>query len=589
MRLTRRLLVALLALLGGAAVVVAVAAPASAHAVLESTSPQAGGAVATAPKRIQLNFGESVEAALGAIRLFDSGGKEIDVSASRHPSGRPQSVVADVPELGNGSYVVAWRVVSADSHPVNGAFTFVVGTGSASGNAQGLVSKLVNSTGSHTVGVLLAVVRWAGFAAIALAIGGLAFAAEMWRGEPLLRARRGLERAAAAGVVVSLLAIAFQGAYAAGLGIGSVVRPSLWWDVATTRFGHAHLVRVVLFVAVIGLARAWDRMRTGGWRAAAVLASIGLALTVSFAGHADTGRWIALGMSADVVHVLAFSVWIGGLWGLLAWALRDGEVADVTAAARRFSTSALVAVVLVAVSGGLQGWRQVGTLGALTSTTYGWLLIVKVGIVVVVVGVAVVSRSLVRAMAAPTEPADLEERVLVGAGAAAPPAPATTVGGGDDVHDVHDDEPVAAIARRYLRRSVGIEVVGVVAVLVLSTLLSSVIPAREAEGLPFDQTVVTDQGFAQFTVDPAKSGTTAIHVTVSNADGTVPTVQEMTVTLRLPERDLGPIDVPMTRLATNHYVNDTATIPFPGTWQITANARVSDFDQLTFTVTVPVR
>jgi copper transport protein len=124
---------------------------------------------------------------------------------------------------------------------------------------------------------------------------------------------------------------------------------------------------------------------------------------------------------------------------------------------------------------------------------------------------------------------------------------------------------------------------------VISTLLSSVIPAREAEGLPFDQTVVTDQGFAQFTVDPAKAGTTAIHVTVSNADGTVPTVQELTLTLRLPERDLGPIKVPMTQLATNHYVNDTATIPFPGTWQITANARVSDFDQLTFTVTVPVR
>jgi copper transport protein len=561
--------------------------------------------VATAPKRIQLNFGESVEAALGAIRLFDSGGREIDVSASRHPAGRPESVVADVPELGNGSYVVAWRVVSADSHPVNGAFTFVVGTGGASGSARGLVSKLVNSTGSHTVGVLLAVVRWAGFAAIALAIGGLAFAAAMWRGAPLPRARRGLERAAAAGVVVSLLAIAFQGAYAAGLGIGSVVRPSLWWDVATTRFGHAHLVRVVLFAAVIGLARTWERMRTGGWRATAVLASIGLALTVSFAGHADTGRWIALGMSADVVHVLAFSVWIGGLWALLAWALRDGEDADVTAAAGRFSTSALVAVVLVAISGGLQGWRQVGTLGALTSTTYGWLLIVKVGIVVVVVGVAVVSRSLVRAMAAPPELLDVEDRVLVAAGAAAAPPPVDDGdgglrGGGDDhavdgldvpTHDADDDdeEPVSVIARRYLRRSVGVEVVGVVAVLVISTLLSSVIPAREAEGLPFDQTVVTDQGFAQFTVDPAKSGTTAIHVTVSNADGTVPTVQEMTVTLRLPERDLGPIAVPMTRLASNHYVNDTATIPFPGTWQITANARVSDFDQLTFTVTVPVR
>jgi copper transport protein len=161
------------------------------------------------------------------------------------------------------------------------------------------------------------------------------------------------------------------------------------------------------------------------------------------------------------------------------------------------------------------------------------------------------------------------------------------LGDGHDAED--DDEPVAVTARRYLRRSVGVEVVGVVAVLVVSTLLSSVIPAREAEGLPFDQTVVTDQGFAQFTVDPAKAGTTAIHVVINNADGTSPDIAELDLSLKLPERDLGPIDVPMTRLASNHYVNDSATIPFAGTWQITANARVSDFDQLTFTVTVPVR
>ena len=130
--------------------------------------------------------------------------------------------------------------------------------------------------------------------------------------------------------------------------------------------------------------------------------------------------------------------------------------------------------------------------------------------------------------------------------------------------DDEDDEPVAQIARRYLRRSVGVEVVGVVAVLVVSTLLSSVIPAREAEGIPFNQTVVTDQGFGQFTVDPATAGSNAIHVIVTGLDGTAPDVAEMDVELRLPERDLGPIEVPMSKLAAGHYVNNDATIPFAG-------------------------
>jgi copper transport protein len=219
----------------------------------------------------------------------------------------------------------------------------------------------------------------------------------------------------------------------------------------------------------------------------------------------------------------------------------------------------------------VQGFRQVGDWEALTSTTYGRLLLVKVGIVVLVVGVAWVSRALVRAMAAP-EPV---------------PEPEPEPDAGAESDD--PDEPVAHIARRYLRRSVGVEVAGVVAVLVVSTLLSSVIPAREVEGVAFEQTVVTDQGFGQITVDPAKAGTTAIHVIVTELDGTAPDIAEMDVELELPERDLGPIEVPMEELAPGHYVNDEATIPFPGTWTITATARIGEFDQMTFEATVPVR
>ncbi len=125
--------------------------------------------------------------------------------------------------------------------------------------------------------------------------------------------------------------------------------------------------------------------------------------------------------------------------------------------------------------------------------------------------------------------------------------------------------------------------------LVLSTLLSATIPAREAEGLPVTQTVVTTQGFAQILVDPAKAGTTAIHVTITNPDGTVPQVAAVDVELRLPERNLGPLPVTMTRLATNHFVNDTATIPFAGTWELTALVRIGDFEERTFVARVVVR
>lgn len=142
--------------------------------------------------------------------------------------------------------------------------------------------------------------------------------------------------------------------------------------------------------------------------------------------------------------------------------------------------------------------------------------------------------------------------------------------------------------RSYLRRSVAVEVVGVVVVLVVSTLLSSVIPARETIARPFAQTVVTDQGFAQVSLDPARVGQAALHVTITKVDGTVPDIAQLTVEMNLPEREIGPLEVPMTALSANHFVNENVTVPVAGRWQLTLAARIGDFDQLTFKVDVPV-
>ena len=118
----------------------------SAHAELLSSDPQPGAVLDTAPKQITLTFSEPVEISLGAIRLFDGTGTSIDVSAARHPDGHDSIVVVDLPTLDNGSYVVDWRVVSADSHPVHAAFTFQVGPDS--NLESGLLDQIIGS--SHT-------------------------------------------------------------------------------------------------------------------------------------------------------------------------------------------------------------------------------------------------------------------------------------------------------------------------------------------------------------------------------------------------------------------------------------------------------
>jgi hypothetical protein len=209
----------------------------------------------------------------------------------------------------------------------------------------------------------------------------------------------------------------------------------------------------------------------------------------------------------------------------------------------------------------------------------------------------------VHAFAAPI-PAEIEhsesERVVVlagvGGGSVQGDVSDPDVSGTDrpDQPDHPDDLDASDVGERndtvrhYLRRSIGIEVLGVVAVLVLSTLLAAAIPAGESVALPFNQTIVDSDGFAQIEVLPAKAGIDSIHVTVTNTDGTIPALAAMTVELRLPERNLGPLNVPMEQLAPNHYVNDSATIPFGGTWTVTVLARVGNFDEKTFIAKVPV-
>lgn len=174
-------------------VVVFGAAPAFAHAQLLSTEPVGGTVVAKPPDRVVVHFGESVEIPLGSIRVFASpSGKQIDTGPATHIDGQGSSVGVKLPKLERGGYVVTWRVTSADSHPVHGAFTFSVGAKSAGGEEAALAQKLLASGGdSTTVGAIYAVLRFVAFAALVVLVGGLAFVGLLWpAGAAVARVRR---------------------------------------------------------------------------------------------------------------------------------------------------------------------------------------------------------------------------------------------------------------------------------------------------------------------------------------------------------------------------------------------------------------
>ena len=431
----------LLAGLAGAATIVALwAAPADAHAELESTEPVGGTVLDDAPARVMLRFSEAVDVSADSVRVYDSDADRLRTGRPRHPEGRSAEVTVELPELRRGAYVVTWRAVSVDSHPVHGAFTFRVGDAPA-GDAQALLERLVAADGgSTTVGVVYGLVRFAAFAALAALVGGTAFCVALWpAGLHHRTARRLIGASLLAAVATTAAVIVLQGVYSAALPLGDVFRWSVIEVVLETRFGLAWLVRLVLLVAAGPLLVVLFRgVRQGrSWPVIGlVVVGVVVLVTPGLGGHAGATHPAALHVAADAVHLGAACFWLGGLVLLVLALLRQPDDGDVTVVVPRFSRAAFVAVLVILATGAFQAWRQAGSVDAVTGTTYGRLVLTKVGLLAAIVVLAALSRSWVRRRA-------LAPAVALGPGAMAASQPS-----------LHQ-----------LRRSVGGEVAIAVAVL----------------------------------------------------------------------------------------------------------------------------
>ena len=306
------------------------------------------------------------------------------------------------PALPTGTYLVSWRVVSDDSHPVSGGFLFGVGTTPDASAAF----REIPAAGSGLLGVLAGLARGLGYAGLALVVGATAFLLLVGPS----RERRGAAgRLPAAGLVAlaagTVLQFGVQGAQAGGDGVAGLVSPGDLADTAGGPLGSVLVARVLLIVlAAVTL----PRLLAGRRDCPAVIDPIvaglaaclgaGLAVTVALAGHARSGPAVAV-VSATM-HVVAMSVWLGGLSVLAlttARARRDGEE-DSALLVRmpRWSRMAQVSVAVLAITGAYQVWRQTDGLDSVVGSTYGRLLMIKLGLVAAMLACGVAGYGLLR-------------------------------------------------------------------------------------------------------------------------------------------------------------------------------------------------
>ncbi|MCX4854953.1 copper resistance protein CopC [Streptomyces canus] len=593
-RVTRALLI-VVALLAGA--LLGGAAPASAHAVLTSSDPRGGTVLKTAPKQVTVSFDESVALAEDSVRVLDPDGRPVTAGDPTHADGAADT--ARVPLTGGlqeGTYTVSWRVLSADSHAVSGAFTFSVGAPSTT-RAEAAAEPAVD----RVVDLLYGIGRYVAYGGLALLIGVAVFVVVCRPGSAAARVARAPLRAGWWALTLSTVALLLlRGPYVSGDGPGGTFDLRLLRDAAGSRPGIALLVRLALLLLVGLLAKRGP----SEWRTDRRSTAVGLVLVLGLAGtwaaaeHASAGIQVPVAIVSSVLHLLAMAVWLGGLTALLLVLYRaPADEPLPSAAVSRFSRLALASVAVLAATGVYQSWRGLGSWEAF-ATSYGRLLVLKIGAVVLMVMAASYSRSWTERLR--TVPR--EEPVLVAVGGDDQSPPPGPVSGGPGAGEAGSEAH-----RRGLRRSVLAEVVIGVLVLAVTTVLTGSQPGRAAVEsaaaetvsrvpgqpdvtltlIPFDTGSPGGRGKVQVTLEPGRVGRNVVEAVIFAADGSLVAIPELRLTFTQSARGVGPLDA---RLADQrgYWGSDTLDLPLAGTWTIRATVRVSDIDQVTVSKNVKI-
>ena len=524
------------------------ASPALAHAELLSSDPAPGAVLDAAPTSIMLVFTEPIEISLGAIRLFDGAGNQVDIGKATHPAGHTEQVRVALGDLADGSYVVDWSVVSSDSHPVRAAYTFQVGATSTltSGLLDGILSRKAASTPAE---VGLAVSR--GLIALALAVVFGVLAA-VFLGVVSLGSRLRLITliSAAVGAIAGAIALPLQVAYATGQSLGVITDSSAWSSMLESRVGVAWAVRAVVILACgVALTLTVSRRASVWWRALLGAGLLAVGVASAFGGHGATGRWQIIGIVATVAHLGGMAVWLGGLVAVL---VSFAEIDD--SSVRRFSKVAFVSIVVVALSGVVQALRQLGSLNALTNTSYGTLLIWKVIAVAMLIAIAAVSRQATHGKALGRITADS-----------------------------------VTIDRARLVRVVVIEAVLAVVILGVTSLLIAANPTVANGPTTFSQSLVSNDYIVSVVVSPGGVGSNDLHLYITSPTISTAGPDSVTVEISDPSRSIDPIAIEVSTAGVGHYTTAAAIFPYPASWTLHISAIYNSFDKVQWTTVVPIR
>lgn len=507
---------------------------AQAHAVLIDTVPRDGQVLATAPSSLQLRFNERVTPIVIALRNQQG----TVIPALRTEAVDTVLTVALPAGLADGFYVLSYRVTSADSHPVTGSTTFVVGAGAKPDLAAPVTDheRPWRWLGVANRLVFLSTAMIAGGGLLSLCIFGVA---PVHRG--LGRLLRGSALAATA---TAILGIGLQGYLLMG-DDSSLLDMQAWHVGLQSTRGVALLVAAACMAAIlVGLLPVAKSLRV----IVGLLGLGGFAATFALSGHAATGAVSWLGQPVVAIHVVLAAAWLGSFLPLLVRLRQEGSAAVLL---QDFSALALPAVAILIAAGATLGLLRVPSFASLLSTGYGQTLLLKVALVTAMLGLAATNRF-----------------VLV---------------------PRHLRNPNGI---RQLRVSVRAELALGLLVLAATAWLSQSVPPGMEPSSPEPESEAAGDGYSldvpvrgntmTLSVRPGRPGiVNTITVTFTDSAGATIPLKEAEMELSMPELGIEPLRRPMTQTSPGTFVYRGRDLALEGGWTVRIRALVNDFELLT--------
>ena len=514
------------------------ATPASAHAALVSTSPANQSILEVSPATIDITFTEGARLSQGLVELYNDKGERIVTPVNDQAASNVISITP--PKLKKGTYLVTWSVVSGDSHPINGTFSFTINAHAEKDfTSKPEIAKIINETKTFKeLKIIASISRFFVFAFIFLLIALIVVKIYLVQ-EPL---KRNIQKIFKASLLLlslfSLLSIGIQSLIVYKYPLSKISEYSVWQAELETRFGKVNLIRIFLCLCIYVT---WKYCKRALQKFILLLLGISLAITPALIGHASDGKVIPIAFTFDVLHVLAGSVWLGCLL-LLPFLIKNNT--EQVSILKKFSKLAPICATTILVTGAFAWWRQIGSYSVSTSTWFGQLINAKVMIFLGVICIAIYTR----------------RRAL-------------NIVDADNLKNSKSTKIVSLLI---------VESVLLLIALVLSTVAVNAIPGRTAYSAPVVQKLSAQSLNIEISVEPPKAGPIIVHVYVYEKNGTPKAIQDTnlqksSITAIWTNDDCKSKSIKMLMRfeGLNHFSGYGTLIPAPGKWKLSLDIKVS--------------